>query len=122
MKATVMSALSIILTVPLLLEFVFAPFNLWTGRTMDNFVRFTGWSPRVATTLFAPVKLATAVVLAVGLFLRGPSIAGAALSLAISLVYLVRLAHPRRRDGAGLAGFTLFGALAAALLVVDLVA
>ena len=115
-----MSAVAVILTVPLLLEFIFAPFNLWTGRTMDNFVRFTGWAPRVARTVFAPVKLATAVVLAVGLFLRGASIAGAALALAISLVYLVRLAHPRRRDGAGLAAFILFGALAAALLIVAL--
>jgi hypothetical protein len=40
--------------------------------------------------------------------------------LAISAVYLVRLSARGRRDPAGLAGFALFGTLAAALLVVRL--
>lgn len=115
-----MSVLAVILAVPLILEFVFAPINLWTARTMPNFVRFTGYAPRTATTLFAPIKLLTAALLAVGLFIRGVGIAGASIALAISAVYLVRLSAPGRRDPAGLAGFSLFGALAAALLVVRL--
>jgi len=48
-------------------EFTFAPLNLWTGRTMPNFTRFTGLPPRVATQVFAPVKLATGAALAGGL-------------------------------------------------------
>jgi hypothetical protein len=116
-----MSVLAVIIATALILEFVFAPINLWTGRTMPNFVRFTGYTPRTATTLFAPIKLLTAALLAVGLFSRGVGIAGASLALAISAVYLVRLSAPGRRDPAGLAGFALFGTLAAALLVVRLI-
>jgi hypothetical protein len=115
-----MRVLAVILAVPLILEFVFAPINLWTGRTMQNFVRFTGYAPRTATTLFAPIKLLTAALLAIGLFIRGVGIAGATIALAISVVYLVRLSARGRRDPAGLAGFALFGVLAAALLVVRL--
>jgi len=33
--------LASIVSVPLILEFLFAPMNLWTGRTIGNFVRFT---------------------------------------------------------------------------------
>jgi hypothetical protein len=29
------------------LEWAFAPFNLWSGRTLENFVRFTGFQPWV---------------------------------------------------------------------------
>ena len=32
---------AIVLSVPLIVEFVFAPLNLWTGRTIGNFIRFT---------------------------------------------------------------------------------
>jgi hypothetical protein len=47
---------------------VFAPFNLWTGRTMENYRRFTGLLPdAVATRVLAPIKLITAVTLLVGL-------------------------------------------------------
>jgi hypothetical protein len=49
---------------------------------------------------------------------RELSLAGAAAALAISCVYVARLLRPGRRDPAGLIGFTLFGLLAAALLVV----
>jgi hypothetical protein len=108
----------LILSAPLILEFLFAPFNLWTGRTIDNFVRFTGFDPRIARTIFAPVKLVTAVLLAVGLAIRGLGIAGAACALLISMVYIGRLLGRGRRDPAGLFGFALFGLLAAALLVV----
>lgn len=111
-----MDAPAIILAVPLILEFVFAPINLWTGRTTPNFVRFTGYEPRIATTLFAPIKLITAALLVVGLAVPSVGIVGATAALAISAVYLVRLSARDRRDPAGLLGFALFGVLAAALL------
>ncbi len=41
-------------------EFTFAPLNLWSGRTMPNFTRFTGLPRRLATRVFVPAKLATA--------------------------------------------------------------
>lgn len=43
-----MTVAAAILSVSLILEFVFGPLNLRTGRTMDNFVRFTGFRPTVA--------------------------------------------------------------------------
>lgn len=113
-----MTLAAIVLSLLLALEFVFAPLNLWKGRTIGNFVRFTGFAPRTAKTWFAPIKLATAVLLIAGLAIRVLSIAGAALALAVSATYLIRLLAPGRRDAAGLLGFTLFGVLAAALLVV----
>jgi hypothetical protein len=113
-----MKTVAIVLSAPLILEFVFAPANLWTGRTMGNFVRFTGFDPRIGSALLAPVKLATAALLAAGVAVRDLSIAGAALALAVSTVYIMRLLNRRRRDPAGLLGFTLFGALAGALLAV----
>jgi hypothetical protein len=112
--------LAVVLSVLLILEFVFAPLNLWTGRTIPNFVRFTGLDPKVGKTVFAPVKLATAVLLAAGLVSRGLSVAGATLALVISAVYVARLLDPRRRELDGLLGFTLFGLLAVALLAVRL--
>lgn len=114
-----MAAAAIALSIPLILEFVFAPVNLWRGRTIGNFVRFTGLEPRIARMWFAPVKLVTAGLLAAGLAIRGLSLAGAASALAVSLVYLIRLAGRGRRDLAGLIGFALFGLLATALLVVQ---
>lgn len=111
-----------ILSLPLIAEFVFAPINLWIGRTMDNYTRFTGLPPWFATHVLAPVKLAAAALLVAGLAVRALSIAGAALALAVSCFYLARLVHPGRRDRAGLAGFAIFGALASALLVLRVVA
>lgn len=113
-----MSVLAIVLSAPLILEFVFAPINLWTGRTTDNFVCFTGFAPATARALFAPAKLVTAALLMGGLAVRDLSLAGGAAALAISCVYIVRLLERSRRDAAGLFGFALFGLLAAALLVV----
>jgi hypothetical protein len=115
-----MDTVAIVLSVPLILEFAFAPVNLWTGRTIGNFVRFTGFDPWIGRTLFAPAKLVTAALLVAGVAVRDLSIAGAGLALALSAVYVVRLLGPTRRDPAGLVGFTLFGALAAALLAVRL--
>jgi hypothetical protein len=115
------SAPAIVLAAPLILEFVFAPINLWTGRTTANFVRFTGYDPRIATTLFAPIKLITAALLAVGLIVPGVGVAGAVGALAVSVGYLARLSARGRRDPSGLVGFALFGALAAALLAVLLI-
>lgn len=111
-----MTAAIWILSVPLIAEFVFAPVNLWTGRTMGNYTRFTALPPWFAIRILAPVKLATAVLLIAGLAVRVLSIAGAALAVAVSVFYLVRLSGPGRRDPAGLAGFAIFGALACALL------
>lgn len=117
-----MTAAIWIVSVLLIAEFVFAPFNLWTGRTMENYRRFTGLPAAFATRVLAPVKLVTALVLAAGLAVRPLGIAGAALALAISCFYLVRLAQPGRRDPAGLMGFAVFGALAATLLVLHVAA
>jgi hypothetical protein len=117
-----MTILAIVLSIPLILEFLFAPVNLWTGRTMDNFVRFTGFAPWVARTVFAPAKLVCAGLVLVGLVVWDLSVAGAILALVISAVYLVRLLGRGRRDRAGLVGFALFGLLAAALLAVRLLA
>jgi hypothetical protein len=113
-----MTALADVLSALLIAEFVFAPINLWTGRTMANFTRFTGLPPRFATRFLAPLKLLTAVLLIAGLAVAALSIAGAVVTLAICAFYLVRLAHPRRRDPAGVAGFAIFGTLALALLLV----
>lgn len=110
-----------ILSVLSIAEFTFAPVNLWTGRTMPNFTRFTGFGPEVATRLFAPVKLASAVALAVGLAVPAVGLAGAALATAICAIYLVRLLAPERRHVDGLVGFGVFGSWALALLVLRLV-
>jgi hypothetical protein len=55
-----------------------------------------------------------------GWAVRDLSIAGAASALALSTLYIVRLLGRTRRDPAGLLGFILFGALAAALLAMRL--
>jgi hypothetical protein len=111
---------AVIVTLLLVAEFSFAPVNLWSGRTMGNFTAYTGLPPRFATHFLAPVKLADALVLVAGLFLRPASIAGAVLAVAISGFYLVRLSAKGRRDPAGLTGFTVFCALAGALLALRL--
>lgn len=110
----------VILTVPLTAEFTFAPFNLWSGRTMGNFTRYTGLSPRFATHWLAPVKLAAAILLAAGVVVPWARFAGATVALSVCLFYLVRLAAPGRRDRAGLTGFSLFGALAGWLLALSI--
>jgi hypothetical protein len=106
-----------ILSLLLIAEFVMAPVNLWTARTMPMFTRFTGLAPAVGTRVFAPVKLAGAVLIAVGLAVRGAGLAGAGITAGICAVYLARLAAPGRRDPMGIAGFALFGSWAVALLV-----
>ena|SRR6266851_1012193 len=106
-----------ILSLLLIAEFVMAPINLWTGRTMPLFTRFTGFPPEVATRVFAPVKLASAALIATGLAVPAAGIAGAAIVSGICAVYLVRLAAPGRRDVSGIAGFALFGSWAVALIV-----
>lgn len=111
-----MSTLASILSIPLILEFLFAPMNLWTGRTIENFVSFTGFDARLGTTIAAPLKLASALALIVGCFVREVSLAGAMLALVISIFYLVRLLDHRRRDSAALVGFALFAALAAGVV------
>ncbi len=107
-------------SLPLIAEFAVAPFNLWSGRTMSNFLRFTGLPASVARHAFAPAKLAAAGLLAVGLGVAAWGAVGAAITGLISLVYLVRLASPRRRYPDGIAAFTLTLALALAVLVLQL--
>jgi hypothetical protein len=109
-----------IFSLVLVAEFVMAPINLWTGRTLPAFRTFTGLTAPIARRIFAPVKLASAVFVAVGLALRPAGIAGASVVVAVCAVYLARLAAPGRRDPAGLVGFGLFGACAVALLVIQL--
>lgn len=116
-----MTVAAIVLSVPLIAEFLFAPVNLWTGRTIGNFVRFTGFDPRVGRTVFAPVKLLTAGLLTAGLAVSRLGLAGAASAVAISVLYLIRLAGPSRRDPAGILGFAVFGLLAAALLLMRII-
>lgn len=108
-----------ILSLLLVAEFVMAPINLWTGRTMAAFVHFTNYAPRVARHVFAPLKLLAAILIAIGIGVRLVGAAGAALTLAICGVYLVRLAARGRRDRAGIAGFAIFGAWAVGLLVLQ---
>lgn len=110
-----------LLSVPLIAEFVFAPLNLWQGRTSANWVRFTGLSPRSAQLFAAPAKLVTAVLLIVGVVWRPPGLVGAAACIAIAVFYLVRLSHPaRRRAVDGYVAFTLVGALGVGLLAFQL--
>jgi uncharacterized membrane protein YphA (DoxX/SURF4 family) len=109
-----------ILSILLVAEFVMAPINLWTGRTMPLFTRFTGFDPTVARRVFAPVKLISAVLVGVGIAVPALGVAGAAIVTCVCLVYLVRLSAPGRRDGSGVAGFALFGAWAVGLLVLQL--
>lgn len=89
-----------VLSVLLVAEFVMAPINLWTGRTMPAFTRFTGYSAHVARLGFAPVKLLAAPLIAAGLAVRLVGLVGAALSTAVCPVYLCRLATRGRRDRA----------------------
>jgi hypothetical protein len=106
-----------VLSLLLIAEFVMAPINLWTGRTMPMFVAFTGYDPRVGTRVFAPVKLVGAVLIAVGLALPATGIVGAALTVVVCAVYLVRLVAPRRRNATGTVAFAIFGSWAVALLL-----
>lgn len=114
-----MTAVMWICSVLLIAEFVMAPINLWTGRTMPNFTRFTGLSPRVATTVFAPVKLLAALLVAVGLAVHPLGVVGAVLLAAVCVVYLVRLAAAGRRDRAGFAAFGLGLVLALVLAAIQ---
>jgi hypothetical protein len=109
-----------ILSVLLVGEFVMAPINLWTGRTMPLFTRFTGFRPVIAQRVFAPVKLAAAVLIAIGLAVPVAGVAGATAIAGICAVYLIRLAGPGGRDRSGLAAFAVFGSWALALLVLQI--
>jgi len=115
-----MTVLMWICSVPLIAEFAVAPFNLWSGRTIPNFVRFTGLPRPVATRGFAPVKLLGAALLAVGLAVAPAGIAGAGLIAVVSGLYLARLAAPERRQVDGLLAFGISLALAAGVLVAQL--
>lgn len=109
-----------ILSLLLIAEFVMAPINLWTGRTMPLFARFTGFSPSAARRVFAPAKLAGAVLIGIGLALPAASVAGAAVIAGICAVYLIRLARPGRSVWSGVVAFAMFGSWAIALLVMQI--
>lgn len=115
-----MTVLLWICSLPLIAEFAVAPFNLWSGRTMANFERFTALPPQVATRVLAPVKLAGAGLLAVGLAVAAVGVAGAVLISLVSGFYLVRLAGRERRHVDGLAAFGISLALALAVLALQL--
>jgi hypothetical protein len=115
-----MTALLWICSVPLIAEFAVAPFNLWSGRTMPNFTRFTALPEAVATNVLAPVKLAGAGLLAAGLALAGAGVAGAGVIVLVSGFYLWRLGARGRRHVDGLAAFGLSLVLAVAVLVLQL--
>ncbi len=115
-----MTALRWVCSVLLIAEFAVAPFNLWSGRTMPNFIRFTGLAPRVATHALAPVKLLGAVLLAVGLGVAVAGVVGAGLIALVSGFYLTRLAARGRRHIDGLCAFGISLALAAAVLALQL--
>lgn len=107
-------------SLPLIAEFAFAPFNLYSGRTMGNFERFTGFAPVVATRLFAPLKLLSAALLVCGLEVSFLGVIGAAIIALLSATYLVRLTGPGRRHADGIAAFGLTFALAAAVIALQI--
>ena len=86
-----------IVSLLLIAEFIMAPINLWTGRTMPLFSKFTGFSPGTARRVFAPVKLTAAVLIAVGLALRPAGIAWRG----DHYCRLRPVPRPPRRPGAG---------------------
>lgn len=108
-----------ILSLLLVAEFVMAPINLWTGRTMPLFTRFTGFPPAVARRVFAPVKLIGAVLVGIGIAVPALGLVGAVIITIVCVGYLIRLSAPARRDGSGIAAFALFGAWAVGLLVLQ---
>jgi hypothetical protein len=109
-----------ICSVPLIAEFAVAPFNLWSGRTMPNFVRFTGLQPAVARRIVAPLKLLGAALLGAGLAVSALGAAGAAVLSAVSAFYLVRLLRGRPHQLDGLVAFGISLALAVAVLILQL--
>ena len=111
--------LTTVLAVVLAAEYVFAPINLWTGRTLAVYRRYTGLPVQFARWALAPVKLATAAMLLLGLMWQRAAVARAAVSIAICLFYLFRLARPGGRDGTRIAAFSIFGAPSVALLVLQ---
>ena len=115
-----MTALRWICSVPLIAEFVVAPFNLWSGRTMPNFVRFTGLPPRTARRVVSPLKLIGAGLLAVGLAVRAAGVVGAAVIALVSAFYLARLIGGKRHHLDGLCAFGISLILAAVVLVLQL--
>lgn len=117
-----MTAAVWVVSVLLVAEFVIAPINLWTGRTLPAFVAFTGFRAATARRVFAPIKLASAVLVAVGVVSRAAGIIGAAVVSTVCIVYVIRLSMPGRRSPAGLAGFLIFGGCAVALLMLQLAA
>jgi hypothetical protein len=99
----------------LVAEFVMAPINLWTGWTLPAFTAFTG-SPPPPLGASSPLSNWPAPSWSRSAWrCARAGIAGAAAMTAVCAVYLIRLLAPQRRSTAGLAGFLLFGACAAAL-------
>ncbi|MFF4650456.1 hypothetical protein [Streptomyces sp. NPDC001380] len=110
-----MTAVVVILSILLILEFSFAPVNLVTGRNAPLFTQFTGISSRNAMLVVAAVDALGALLVAVGLFAPKVSIAGAVLITALCAWYLVMMVR-HGHFGSGLVGFLLFGSWSVGLL------
>jgi len=101
----------LICTILVIAEFLMAPVNLWTGRTLPTFRQFTGLSDRVAKAVFAPVKLVGALLIAAGLLAPVLTYAGCAVVGLICVAYFICLSRPSGRDRQGYLAFGLFFAL-----------
>ncbi len=106
-----MHIIVLICTILVVAEFVVAPVNLWTGRTLPIFRGFTGWPDAVARAVFAPVKLVGALLVAAGLLVPVLTYPGCAVLSLVCITYFVRLSGRGRRDPRGFLAFGLFFAL-----------
>lgn len=109
------TALIWILSILLILEFVFAPVNLITGRNAPLFTEFTGIESRTAMLVVAGLDALGALLVAIGLFAPKVSVAGAVLLTALCGWYIVMMVL-NGHFGMGMIGFLLFGSWAVGLL------
>jgi hypothetical protein len=110
-----MTAVVIVLSILLILEFSFAPVNLISGRNAPLFTQFTGITSRSAMLAVAAIDALGALLVAVGLFAPKVSITGAVLLTALCAWYLVMMVR-HGHFGSGMVGFLLFGSWSAGLL------
>ncbi|MGH3415582.1 MAG: hypothetical protein ACRDVE_06885 [Actinocrinis sp.] len=111
-----MSILSAALSVPLILEFTFAPINLITGRNAHLFTEFTGLTSRPAMLTMAALNAAGAGLLTVGLINRQAAVLGALIIGGVSAWYLIMMMR-NGHAGIGVPAFLLTGALAVGILL-----
>ncbi len=111
-----MSILSAALSVPLILEFTFAPINLVTGRNAHLFTEFTGITNRKAMLAVAAVNALGAGLLTAGLINRQAAVLGALVIGGVSAWYLIMMMK-NKHFGIGVPAFLLTGALALGILL-----